>query len=85
METITFENLTIQIETTDLLTTYTFTGDISEHFRHEDLPIKASEQVILVLDGIGNFNSIGTREWIHFIAGFAKGTTPVFLENAPLQ
>lgn len=78
MKTVEFEKLSINIDTNDSVTIYTFNGDISEHFAHNKLPYFNTEQTVLVLDYITTFNSIGTREWIHFVDAVSQNSTPVF-------
>jgi hypothetical protein len=64
---IEFGNLTIEIAQTDSEVTYTFIGDVDEHFRQKDVPRIKKPHVNFVLEEINNFNSCGIREWIYLI------------------
>jgi len=66
-ETIEFGNLSIRIEQTDSEVTYSFIGEVDEHFRQNDVPRIKKETINFVLEEINNFNSCGIREWIYLI------------------
>ncbi|SMF13778.1 hypothetical protein [Pseudobacteriovorax antillogorgiicola] len=80
MKTISFSNLTINIEESDQEVVYSFDGDVDENFRQNDVPRIARPKISLVLGRVENFNSVGIREWIHFISDLCKMGTPTFRE-----
>lgn len=59
---------------------YTFRGDVDETFVHEQIPLPQSRTVFLNLCQINYFNSIGIREWIHFMRRLAKICSPILQE-----
>lgn len=66
-DTVDFGNLAIAITHNGGEVTYTFSGDVDEHFRQADVPRIKAERIIFVLEDINNFNSCGIREWIYLI------------------
>ncbi len=64
---ISFANLTIEIAQSDLEVVYRFNGDVDENFRQQDVPRIKRPSIILELEGVRNFNSVGIREWIYMI------------------
>ena len=78
--TISFSNLVIEIKETDNEVTNIFDGDVDENFRHNDVPRVSKPTINLELGKVENFNSVGIREWIHFIQDLSKIGSPVFKE-----
>ncbi len=79
-ETITFSNLVITIEKTPQEVCYTFVGEVDENFRHDQVPRVKDCQIRLILKDINQFNSVGIREWIHFISDMKKRGILIFQE-----
>lgn len=66
-EIISFSNLHISIEKSPHEARYTFVGEVDENFRQEQVPRVDERVTRFVLKDINQFNSVGIREWIHFI------------------
>lgn len=47
---------------------YYIAGDVDENFRQKEIPRIKSPELHLHLKDVGNFNSVGIREWIHLIS-----------------
>lgn len=73
-------NLTIEWQVDQDRLTYYLTGDVDETFQHEKIPTFENTDVFLNLAGINHFNSIGIREWIHFIRRLGNVCEPIFEE-----
>jgi hypothetical protein len=69
---VQFGNLTVEISEGRDVVTYTFTGDVDENFRQEDLPRQGAAVIQFELGGVETFNSCGIREWIYLIKDFSK-------------
>ena len=69
-ESAQFGKLSIDIKATADVTTYTFVGDVDEHFRQKDVPRLVRPKIVFVLEDVNNFNSIGVREWIYLVREF---------------
>ena len=71
-KTIDFGNLSIAITETADEVTYTFVGDVDEHFRQKDVPRIKKPNVTFVLADVNNFNSCGIREWIYLVRDISE-------------
>lgn len=60
--------LEIQHEKRDLTYFYRFQGDVNEQFSSELMPLPAEgcSKIVIDLEKVNNFNSVGIREWIYF-------------------
>ena len=79
-ETITFSNLSITIEETTDSVTYSFKGDVDENFRQVDVPRVQKTSIYMNLGEVENFNSVGIREWIHFVSDLRNLGKPILRE-----
>lgn len=70
-ESITLGKLEIKIESPapDTLVFY-LSGVVDEHFQKDRIPQLRCSRLILDLAGIQDFNSVGIREWVHFLQLF---------------
>ena len=66
-DTLQFGKLSIAIEKTPKQVTYSFQGEVDEHFNQSDVPRIKADKIIFDLKDIYNFNSCGIREWIYFL------------------
>lgn len=64
---ISFANLAIEITQSDIEVVYRFSGDVDENFRQQDVPRIKRPSIVLELENVRNFNSVGIREWIYLI------------------
>jgi hypothetical protein len=71
-EKIEFGNLTISIDESESEVTYTFVGEVDEHFRQKEVPRIKKPTINFVLEEINNFNSCGIREWIYLIRDISE-------------
>lgn len=73
MQKFSFRNLTVEVsQVADGEWLYRFVGDIDEGFDHSKLPRFKGAKLHFNLSQIGNFNSCGIREWIHFLNEIEK-------------
>jgi hypothetical protein len=79
-KSIEFANLRIDIQSDEDVGVYRFQGDVDEYFRHDQVPILEQGLIQLHLAGVNNFNSVGIREWIHFVGKLVNASTTVFQE-----
>lgn len=78
IKSISFSNLEITIVESNEYASYTFVGDVDENFRQTDVPRIKRPKIIMELEGVNAFNSVGIREWIHFMSDMCKMGTLVF-------
>ncbi|MFW7377386.1 MAG: hypothetical protein ACOH5I_01100 [Oligoflexus sp.] len=55
-------------------------GDVDETFQHDRIPLEQKLPIYLNLSQVKHFNSIGIREWIHFMRRLSKICQPVLQE-----
>jgi hypothetical protein len=77
---IKFENLTIDLIEDPLAPLYIISGDVDENFRQKEIPRLQAPELHLNLKAVGNFNSVGIREWIQLIADLSKSSKLTFHE-----
>ena len=64
---IKFANLKIDIVEASDVAHYYIAGDVDENFRQKEIPRLKCPELHLHLKDVGNFNSVGIREWIQLI------------------
>lgn len=77
---IKFANLVINLEEGPEASHYHIAGDVDENFRQKEIPRLRSPKVHLHLKDVGNFNSVGIREWIQLIADLSQHSKLSFHE-----
>lgn len=61
----------------------TFKGQLSESFRHKDIPSPDTDPVTLDLEGVDFISSVGIREWVLLISEWTKNLR-VFYEKCSI-
>lgn len=69
---IKFANLKIDIVEETGAAHYYIAGDVDENFRQKEIPRLKSPELHLHLKDVGNFNSVGIREWIQLISDLSQ-------------
>ena len=77
-KTLQFGQLQVTITESANEVEYRFRGDVDENFRQKDFPRIQKETIILHLEDVKNFNSIGLREWIFLLRDVAKSGHVIF-------
>ncbi|MBC7662122.1 MAG: hypothetical protein H7249_20695 [Chitinophagaceae bacterium] len=77
---IKFANLKIEIVQAPGAAHYIIAGDVDENFRQKEIPRLRTPELHLHLKDVGNFNSVGIREWIQLIADLSQHSKLSFHE-----
>ena len=77
---IKFDNLTIELIERAEGSHYVIVGDVDENFRQKEIPRLKGREVHLHLKDVGNFNSVGIREWIQLITDLSRHSKLLFHE-----
>jgi len=77
---IKFANLKIDLIEAPDASHYIIAGDVDENFRQKEIPRLKSPELHLHLKDVGNFNSVGIREWIQLIADLSQHSKLSFHE-----
>jgi len=77
---IKFANLTIDLVEASDESHYIIAGDVDENFRQKEIPRLTSPKLHLHLKDVGNFNSVGIREWIQLIGDLSQHSKLLFHE-----